>query len=165
MGIKAKLALLAGLMIASVASSAFADKLCLQTTVNKKTFKATNKSVVAASCPKGFTELADTSRFQGAAGATGAAGIVNLGACKSVSQTCTHSAGYNTCSVSCEQGEFVLQHSVATSAGAGGVCSLDYEYYGFSPSYTNGIGAGIIYYTGAGCSYQTRIDVRCCPVS
>lgn len=58
----------------ALAQTATADKLCLQSTVNKKTFKVTNKSVVAAKCPKGYTELADTSSFQGPAGATGPAG-------------------------------------------------------------------------------------------
>ena len=162
---KTKLSILAAAVILCITSTAFADKLCLQTTVNRKTFKTTNKSVVAATCPKGFTELADTSSFQGPAGATGERGIVNIGACRSTSQTCNHGAGLNTCSASCVEGEFVLQHSVATSAGAGGVCSLNYEYYALSPSYSNGIGAGIVYFTGANCSYQAQVQIRCCPTS
>ena len=71
---RTKIGLLVGLMVVSLASSAMADKLCLQTTVNKKTFKVTNKTVTAATCPKGYAELADTSSFQGPAGATGAQG-------------------------------------------------------------------------------------------
>ena len=57
------------LAILALAQSATADKLCLQSTVNKKTLKVTNKSVVAAKCPKGYTAIADTSSFQGPAGA------------------------------------------------------------------------------------------------
>ena len=71
---RTKIGLLVGLMVVSLASSAMADKLCLQTTVNKKTFKVTNKTVTAATCPKGYAELADTSSFQGPAGAAGATG-------------------------------------------------------------------------------------------
>jgi hypothetical protein len=162
---KGKLSILVTAAILCITSTAFADKLCLQTQVNRKNFRVTNRSVVAATCPRGFTELADTSRFQGPAGAQGPAGIVNLGACRSISQTCNHSAGLNTCSASCAEGEFALQHAVATSAGAGGVCSLNYEYYALSPSYSNGIGAGIVYFTGANCSYQAQVQVRCCPTS
>ena len=67
---------IATLILATIAlaQTAVADKLCLQSTVNKKTFKVTNKSVVAAKCPKGYTELADTSAFQGPSGAQGPAG-------------------------------------------------------------------------------------------
>ena len=92
------------LVLATIAlgQTATADKLCLQTTVNKKTFKATNKSVVAATCPKGYTELADTSSFQGAAGAQGAAGIVNLSACRAVSQNEFQFDDFQYCSRCCQ---------------------------------------------------------------
>lgn len=60
---------LISLSIISLCSLTLADKLCLQTTVNKKNFKASHKSVVAAVCPKGYTELADTASFRGADGA------------------------------------------------------------------------------------------------
>jgi photosystem II stability/assembly factor-like uncharacterized protein len=55
-------------------SGAFADKLCLQTTVNRKNLRATSKSLLAPRCPKGFTELIDTLKLQAPAGAQGAAG-------------------------------------------------------------------------------------------
>lgn len=74
MNTRTKISLLVGCLILSVSSTAIADKLCLQTTVNKKTFKVTNRTVVAATCPKGYTAIADTSSFQGPAGAQGAAG-------------------------------------------------------------------------------------------
>lgn len=159
---RTKIGLLVGLMVVSLASSAMAQVLCLQTTVNKRTLRATHRSVVAATCPSGFTAIANTSSFQGPAGA---AGTVNLGACRLTGQQCNHASGFNTCSASCNQGEFVLQHSVATSAGAGGVCSLNYSYYSLSPAYSNGLGAGIVYFSGANCSYQASANILCCPVS
>ena len=175
MGIKAKLILLVGLMIVSVASSAVADKLCLQTTVNKKTFKATNKSVVAATCPKGYTELADTSSFQGAAGATGAtgatgaqgaqgsAGFVNLGACRVVSNLCNlNTAG--SCDVICADQEFVLQHS-SNNSGSCLVTNMSINYF----TYTNGVGYGVrqatATITNGSCSYSNLVIATCCPVS
>lgn len=60
MEIKTKLGLVTALAILLVASTAMADKVCLQTTVNKKTFKVTNKTVTAATCPKGYTALVDS---------------------------------------------------------------------------------------------------------
>ena len=162
---RTKIGLLVGLMVVSLASSAMADKLCLQTTVNRRTLRATNKSVVAATCPRGYTQLADTSSFRGATGPAGAAGTVNLGACRLTGQECNHGSGFNTCSASCNQGEFVLQHSFATSTGAGGVCSLNYSYHSMAPFYSNGLGAGMVYFSGANCSYQARVDILCCPVS
>jgi hypothetical protein len=74
MSAKVRLSILVTAAILCITSTAFADKLCLQSTVNKKTLKVTNKSVVAAKCPKGYTVLADTSSFQGPAGAQGATG-------------------------------------------------------------------------------------------
>jgi hypothetical protein len=74
MSVRAKLIAVVGLSIILTTSTALADKLCLQSTVNKRTFKVTNKSVVAAKCPKGYTQLADTSKFQGPAGPQGPAG-------------------------------------------------------------------------------------------
>ncbi len=74
MGSKISASILFALVTMAVASTAVADKVCLQTTVNKKTFKVTNKGVIAAQCPKGYTELVDTSTLQGPAGARGPAG-------------------------------------------------------------------------------------------
>ena len=56
------------------ATSAFADKLCLKTTVDKRTFKVTTQSALAASCPTGYKAIADTSFFAGATGPRGATG-------------------------------------------------------------------------------------------
>lgn len=156
---RTKIGLLVGLMVVSLASSAMAQVLCLQTTVNKRTLRATHKSVVAATCPSGFTAIANASSFRGPAG------TVNLGACRLTGQECNHGSGFNTCSASCNQGEFVLQHSFGTSTGAGGVCSLNYSYHSMSPFYSNGLGAGMVYFSGANCSYQARVDILCCPVS
>jgi hypothetical protein len=71
---KEKLSILAAAVILCVTSTAFADKLCLKIKVNRKNFKVRTKSVVAATCPRGFKELADTSKFQGPRGAAGAQG-------------------------------------------------------------------------------------------
>jgi hypothetical protein len=54
--------------------SSYADKVCLQVSVNKKTAKATTRSVTAAVCPKGFTTLLDTATLVVPAGPVGPAG-------------------------------------------------------------------------------------------
>lgn len=53
-----------------------ADKLCLKTTVNKKTLKATTVSALAAKCPSGYTAIADTDFFVGPEGDVGPQGAV-----------------------------------------------------------------------------------------
>lgn len=98
-----KIGILVGLMVVSLASSAMADKLCLQTTINKKTFKVTNKTVTAATCPKGYTQLADTSSFTGATGPAGASGSFNPNLCVKRTGTASGSGVVNaqaTCLVS-----------------------------------------------------------------
>jgi len=66
----------------SALQTASADKLCLKTTVDKKSLKTKHRSIVTSSCPAGYTELADSGTFtgpagtQGSAGATGPAGAV-----------------------------------------------------------------------------------------
>jgi len=67
-----KIAIIA-LVIAAKTNPAMAQQLCLQTTVNKRTFNVTSKSVVAAKCPKGYTAIADTSNFRGPKGDPGEA--------------------------------------------------------------------------------------------
>jgi hypothetical protein len=160
-----KIAKIAALLLATVAliETAAADKLCLQTTVNKKTFKVTNKRVVAASCPRGYTELADTSSFQGPAGARGAAGILNLGACRPVSNLCNlHTAG--TCDVTCADQEFVLQH-VSNNSGSCLVSNRSIVYF----TYGNGVGYGVrqstATITDGTCAYSNLVTAICCPVS
>lgn len=130
----------------SLVQTAAADKLCLQSTVNKKTFKVTNKRVIAATCPKGFTELADTSSFRGPAGATGAqgpSGMLNLGACRIQSGTCNHSSGVNSCTVNCNNGEFALQYGHSAN-GYGCNPSPLSGTANYSLVYSNGLGAGIL---------------------
>jgi hypothetical protein len=60
--------------VCALSATANADKLCLKTTVNKKTLKVTNQSVVAAKCPTGYTVIGDTTSFVGPAGLTGSTG-------------------------------------------------------------------------------------------
>jgi hypothetical protein len=60
--------------VCALSATANADKLCLKTTVNKKTFKATTQSVVGAACPSGYTAIADTKSFAGPAGPQGERG-------------------------------------------------------------------------------------------
>jgi len=65
--------------LTGVTYSANADKLCIKLNFNKKTSKVSAAKAVAAVCPKGFTELVDTSTFvgpQGPAGASGSNGAV-----------------------------------------------------------------------------------------
>lgn len=161
MSTKTKLSILAAAVILCVASTAFADKLCLQTKVNRKNFRATNRSVVAATCPKGFTELADTSRFQGPAGAAGARGIVNLAACGIETRTCNHGPGVNECTQNCNQGEFILQQGVsANGSGCNPITSHQY-----TALYSNGLGAGTTVYSAATCNYSVLLNILCCPTS
>lgn len=173
MNTAAKLIILSVLMSLSVVSTSMADKLCLQTKVNKKTFKVTNKRVIAPACPKGYTELADTSSFQGPAGATGAtgatgargaAGLLNLGACRLQSGTCYHSSGVNSCTVNCNDGEFALQYT-HTSVGNGCTVNPRSNTASYSLVYSNGLGAGIILFSSAICNYDVNINVLCCPTS
>jgi hypothetical protein len=70
-----KLAIIQTAIIISLASStATAEKLCLRTSVNKKTFKTTTLSTLSAKCPVGYTEIADTDRFTGPSGGIGLTG-------------------------------------------------------------------------------------------
>jgi hypothetical protein len=168
MSTKTKLIILSVLMALSVGSTAVADKLCLQTTVNKKTFKVTNKSVVAATCPKGYTALADTSTFQGPAGSQGPsgsqgpAGIVNLAACRVVSNLCNLNTAGN-CDVFCADQEFVLQYT-SNNSGSCIVTNLTTNYF----TYTNGVGYGVrqgtATITNGSCSYSNLLNAICCPV-
>jgi hypothetical protein len=112
---KTKLSILAAAVILCVTSTAFADKLCLQTTVNRKTFKTTNKSVVAATCPRGFTELADTSSFQGPAGATGASGSFNPNLCVKRTGTASGSGVVNA-TANCLVSEILVTPGCSTTS-------------------------------------------------
>lgn len=160
MGLRRTVSLFLSLVLLATASTTFAQKLCLQSTVNKATLKVTNKSVVASKCPKGYTALADTSQFRGP---QGPAGILNLGSCRPQGQVCNHSAGVNECAVSCGTGEFVLQYSVAYGNAA---CSVFLSPTGIpTASYSNGIAAGIGYTTGASCSYTVSVNAICCPTA
>ncbi len=149
-----KIAKIAALLLATVAliETAAADKLCLQTTVNKKTFKVTTKSVVAAKCPRGYTSLIDTSRF------------MNLSACRLASNQCSHPAGANYCDANCADGEYVLQNFASHSSD---YCLVNphYSTTNISRSYSNGISAGVRYITSAGCSYEASVIAICCPMS
>ena len=152
-----------GALLLTAISSASADKLCLQTTVNKKTLKVTQKSTVAAKCPKGYTALADTSQFQGPRGVQGARGILDLNACRGETAQCLHNAGANTCSFNCNEGEFLLQYTAGSASDfcvTGPVLSTP-----FGVQYSNGLGAGVTAFTSAPCSYRTTINVLCCPTS
>lgn len=51
-----------------------AEKLCLKAVVRGKAKKVRMRSLVAETCPRGFTELADSSSFQGAKGENGSQG-------------------------------------------------------------------------------------------
>jgi hypothetical protein len=158
---RTKIGLLVGLMVVSLASSAMAQVLCLQTTVNKRTLRATHKSVVAATCPSGFTAIANASSFRGPAGAQGPAGILNLGACGIETRTCNHGVGVNECTQNCKQGEFILQQGVsAVGNGCNPSTSMNY-----TALYSNGLGAGTTVYSSATCNYSVLLNILCCPVS
>ena len=150
MELKTKIGLATVTAILFMASTAMADKVCLQTTVNKKTFKVTNKTVTAATCPKGYTAITDTP--------------LNLGACRNIVGTCNHPAGLNTCTVSCNNGEFALQY---TTAAGSDFCLVNPQSGTslYSSAYSNGLGAAVQFVTSASCSYQASMTVLCCPTS
>lgn len=160
MGLRKSVSLFLSLVLLATASTTFAQKLCLQSTVNKATLKVTNKSVVASKCPKGYTALADTSQFRGP---QGPAGILNLNACRFATTVCSHSAGANTCALNCNVGEFVLQFHEATASD---FCSISGSSASpFNVYYSNGVGAGVTVFSAAECSYSTRINMVCCPTA
>ncbi len=59
---------------ASIVSEAFAEKLCLKTTVDKKTLKTKHQSALAEKCPSGYVAIADSDYFVGPKGDVGATG-------------------------------------------------------------------------------------------
>ena len=67
-------ALLVALFACFSALTAVADKLCLKTTVDKKTLKAKHQSALAANCPPGYAAIADSGYFVGPKGETGLVG-------------------------------------------------------------------------------------------
>ena len=61
MGNRRLLFLATGVIAILSVSAAKAEKLCLKTSVNKKTFKTTTISAIAATCPPGYTAIANVS--------------------------------------------------------------------------------------------------------
>jgi hypothetical protein len=106
-----------GIIVAPACDSAEAAKLCLQVSFNKKTGKTTTKRTIAESCPKGYTELIDTTTFvgpqgpagsngtNGANGINGTNGFVPLDSCKYGSVTGSTCAADTVCqtSLSCAE--------------------------------------------------------------
>lgn len=143
-----------------IAAEAKADKLCLKTTVNKRTFKVTTQSMVASTCPTGYTAVADTSSFRGPAG------IVPLGSCRTQANTCTHSPNvFNSCAATCSSGEFLLSYDVSNTSN----CNPEsYPVY-FHANYSNGVPYGVTYYSGTiggSCNvYTATVRARCCPTT
>lgn len=156
MGTKIKISVLIGLMIVSLAPNAIADKVCLKTTVDKRTFKVTNKVITAAQCPSGYTWINNDN----------AVGLNNLGACRRVTNTCRFAAGsVGNCGVRCTQGkEFVLQPS--SNVVPDYVCVPEalspIEVY--NAVYTNGLGYGVNAISTATCPYTLDISAMCCPI-
>jgi hypothetical protein len=58
----------------SIVSEAFGEKLCLKTTVDKKTLKAKHQSALAEKCPSGYVAIADSDYFVGPKGDVGPTG-------------------------------------------------------------------------------------------
>ena len=149
------------MMALLIASSQAHAATSLQVCVDK-----TGKLLAAAKCAKGQTRL--TTQNLGAfglQGAQGPAGLVNTAACRGVSNTC-HLTGPGTCSVSCNNGEFVLQHA---SGFDGTVFSLNRFYY--PTAYSNQLGASILYDINAVVSQggtpsgDVTIYAECCPLN
>ena len=63
MHLKAKIGLIVCLLGMLCGTSAYADKVCLKVTISKKG-KVTTSRKVAATCPRGFTEVGDTANSQ-----------------------------------------------------------------------------------------------------
>ena len=64
-------ALVVSVIVAGSSVSANAEKLCIKTSVNKNTLKATTVSAIASTCPAGYTAIADTAFLTGPKGETG----------------------------------------------------------------------------------------------
>lgn len=71
---KLKISILVTAAIVCVTSAAFAEKVCLRTTVDRRTLKVTNDSLIGRACPNGYSELVDTSIFRGPEGPQGPKG-------------------------------------------------------------------------------------------
>jgi hypothetical protein len=70
-------AFVAFMVVASYSAPVRAEKLCIKTSVNRKSLRTTTVSAMASICPAGYTAIADTNFFsgpKGEAGIHGAAG-------------------------------------------------------------------------------------------
>jgi hypothetical protein len=67
-------ALVACAIVASYSTPANAEKLCIKTSVNRKSLRATTVSAIASICPAGYTAIADTNFFTGPKGESGVHG-------------------------------------------------------------------------------------------
>lgn len=64
-------AFVAFMIVALYSAPASAEKLCIKTSVNRKSLKATTVSAIASTCPAGYTAIADTNFFSGPKGEAG----------------------------------------------------------------------------------------------
>jgi hypothetical protein len=159
--IKTKLSILAAAVILCITSTAFADKLCLQTTVNRKTFKITNKSVVASICPKGYTELVDTSSFQGPVGATGPAGAQGPAGASGTGSfnpnLCTKREAYRIApgavyvEAGCQTSEILITGSCSSDAMNNQHIIREWKYFAYSDSNFPEL------YSGIGCRVEATV--------
>ena len=56
------------MIVASYSAPASAEKLCIKTSVNRKSLRATTVSAIASICPAGYTAIADINFFSGPKG-------------------------------------------------------------------------------------------------
>jgi len=71
-------AFVAFMIVMSYSAPVSAEKLCIRTSVNRKSLRATTVSAIASICPAGYTAIADTNFFsgpKGEAGIHGSAGV------------------------------------------------------------------------------------------
>lgn len=93
------------------AHAAVADKLCFQTTVKKRTLKVTNTRVVAAVCPKDYSELLDLRSFRGP---KGPAGSFNAKAKCVARESSATGTGVVSTYVQCQSDEFIASNTCAS---------------------------------------------------
>ena len=145
-----------------VAFASFANAADNVVCINKK-----GALVSKAKCARGETPL-NTSNIGslGLRGPAGNNGILNLSACRAVAESCPNSTDSNNmlyCSVSCNNGEFLL-----SIFGRSETPGLYYLGNKITYNYSNGLpsAAQNIYYFGAGPTTATTGGVGiCCPVS
>jgi len=157
----------------SFITQAQADLLCARSSVkaNKKGAVALGKSfqlTPGSVCPKGYLPVFDTamvSAQQGPQGPQGVPGVVNIFACRVVTQNTVMVAGddFEEISSGCPQSEFMLTHAGSASSVNVDIISTLFNAYPNEP-----FPSGVTYYfgrnnVGALVDVGVSASALCCP--